>query len=89
MFCELCTMNVVRGVIYSASRPGGGSQITVCSGCRDLIMRAKKEEINEPMCACGKLEEWVCRVAITAPCKPQTCAEYYGVDRPDLTVAKP
>lgn len=70
MLCDLCTMSVVRGTMYTARRPMGGSPYYVCSVCRDLILHGKSEQVNEPMCACGKLEAWVCERAITAPCKP-------------------
>ncbi len=70
MFCELCDHDIVRGTMYSAKRPMGGSPYRVCRECRDLILYAKPEEVNEPMCACGKLQAWVCEAAITAPCKP-------------------
>lgn len=70
MICELCTYDVVRGTMYFAKRPNGGSPYQVCEDCRDLIANGTPHVVNEPMCACGKMQEWICKASINAPCKP-------------------
>lgn len=69
MLCDLCTMDIVRGTMYSARRPKGGSPYRVCDSCRSLIINGTQEYVDDPLCV-GKLPEWTCKAMITGPCKP-------------------
>lgn len=66
MNCSLCTMDVLRGTMYrTAGDKHFQSGHVVCDTCRDAIIAARPEDINEPLCECGRCPEWVCRVAIS------------------------
>jgi hypothetical protein len=69
MLCELCTMDIVRGTMYRV-RPKNAGLIHICFECRRAVWAGEIEEIDEPMCACGKMQKWLCDAAIVAPCKP-------------------
>lgn len=65
MNCELCTWNIVKGKMYEFSRKDGGSVARVCDDCHARVERAAAVYVDEPMCECGRVEEWVCEGAIS------------------------
>ena len=69
MICELCTWDITKGTMYYFSSKDTGN-IHICAQCRDLMLKAESVSIDEPMCACGKMQKWVCDAAIKAPCRP-------------------
>lgn len=63
MVCTLCTVNVIKGTVYRLS----GRKLAVgvvCEDCRHDVAMAKPEAVDEQMCECGKLEEWLCRARL-------------------------
>lgn len=66
MICTICTMDVMRGTMYRIHRSDtkGFRSGYVCGDCRLAVMDARAEEINEPLCECGKLAEWACRARL-------------------------
>jgi hypothetical protein len=72
MICDLCTLEIIRGTMYRTdpvkSFRGG---FKVCYACRRAVESATPLEVNEPLCACGKMPEWVCSVSLDPkPCGP-------------------
>lgn len=65
MICSLCTMETIKGTMFR-TRPVRGyvSGFILCDTCRSAVQYSEPEEINEPLCECGKLPEWACRARL-------------------------
>lgn len=63
--CTLCTIDVIRGTMYRIQ--GGYRSIcqgVVCESCRAAVLSGRAEQINEPLCECGKFPEWACKARL-------------------------